>query len=72
MLSEVASREGVAVTACGSGELGHLGSYISYFGGEGVGRSESSKRYLPEAVVKSFTFKFLAIFVECNLDCIYK
>lgn len=37
----------------------------------GTGASESSKQSSLKAFVKSFTFKFLAIFVKCNLDCIY-
>lgn len=54
------------VAVCGGDELGHLGSYVSYF----RGRKPSRKQYLLKAVVKSFTFNFLAIFLECNLDSI--
>lgn len=54
------------MAACGGGELGRLSGYVSYFGGE----NQSRKQYLLKAVVKSFTFKILAIFLECNLDSI--
>lgn len=58
---------GSVTAACGGGELGHLGGCVSYFKGGG---NQSRKQYLLKAVVKSFTFKFLAIFLECNLDSI--